>query len=165
MYRKSQEPSNTKVPARIRDHGQRHRQNKESRFYSLPLLCPFFSVLGNKKYRKRYCLRYLFFNIQCGRWDLNPHKHNAYKILSLARLQVPTLPQVTLYRPSEDYITISKHKCQQLFYIFQIYFPFPVMFLRILFRDSSLLKFPLMLTDKTKRRFFSFFCEHKKKAV
>ena len=118
MYRKSQEPSNTKVPARIRDHGQRHRQNKESRFYSLPLLCPFFSVLGNKKYRKRYCLRYLFFNIQCGRWDLNPHKHNAYKILSLARLPVPTLPQATLYRPSEDYITISQYKCQQLFYIF-----------------------------------------------
>ena len=118
MYRKSQEPSNTKVPACIRDHGQRHRQNKESRFYSLPLLCPFFSVLGNKKYRKRYCLRYLFFNIQCGRWDLNPHKHNAYKILSLARLPVPTLPQATLYRPSENYITISQYKCQQLFYIF-----------------------------------------------
>ena len=28
----------------------------------------------------------------CGRWDLNPHKRNAYKILSLARLPVPTLP-------------------------------------------------------------------------
>ena len=33
---------------------------------------------------------YLF--IICGRWDLNPHKRNAYKILSLARLPVPTLP-------------------------------------------------------------------------
>ena len=30
----------------------------------------------------------------CGRWDLNPHKRNAYKILSLARLPVPTLPHI-----------------------------------------------------------------------
>ena len=30
----------------------------------------------------------------CGRWDLNPHKRNAYKILSLARLPVPTLPHL-----------------------------------------------------------------------
>ena len=29
----------------------------------------------------------------CGRWDLNPHERNAHKILSLARLPVPTLPQ------------------------------------------------------------------------
>ena len=35
---------------------------------------------------------YLF--IICGRWDLNPHKRNAYKILSLARLPVPTLPRI-----------------------------------------------------------------------
>ena len=31
-------------------------------------------------------------NFQCGRWDLNPHGANAHKILSLARLPVPTLP-------------------------------------------------------------------------
>ena len=31
---------------------------------------------------------------ECGRWDLNPHKRNAYKILSLARLPVPTLPHI-----------------------------------------------------------------------
>ena len=31
-------------------------------------------------------------NFQCGRWDLNPHERNAHKILSLARLPVPTLP-------------------------------------------------------------------------
>ncbi len=30
---------------------------------------------------------------QCGRWDLNPHARNEHKILSLARLPVPTLPQ------------------------------------------------------------------------
>ena len=29
---------------------------------------------------------------KCGRWDLNPHERNAHKILSLARLPVPTLP-------------------------------------------------------------------------
>ncbi len=28
----------------------------------------------------------------CGRWDLNPHDRNDHKILSLARLPVPTLP-------------------------------------------------------------------------
>ena len=29
-----------------------------------------------------------------GRWDLNPHERNAHKILSLARLPVPTLPHI-----------------------------------------------------------------------
>ena len=37
---------------------------------------------------------YLF--IICGRWDLNPHKRNAHKILSLARLPVPTLPLIAM---------------------------------------------------------------------
>ena len=36
----------------------------------------------------------LLSNKKCGRWDLNPHKRNAYKILSLARLPVPTLPHI-----------------------------------------------------------------------
>ena len=36
-----------------------------------------------------------FFVNQCGRWDLNPHERNAHKILSLARLPVPTLPLTT----------------------------------------------------------------------
>lgn len=31
--------------------------------------------------------------ISCGRWDLNPHGCNSHKILSLARLPIPTLPQ------------------------------------------------------------------------
>ena len=29
---------------------------------------------------------------KCGRWELEPHERNAHKILSLARLPVPTLP-------------------------------------------------------------------------
>ena len=29
---------------------------------------------------------------KCGRWDLNPHARNEHKILSLARLPIPTLP-------------------------------------------------------------------------
>ena len=33
-------------------------------------------------------------NAICGRWDLNPHERNAHKILSLARLPVPTLPHI-----------------------------------------------------------------------
>lgn len=31
---------------------------------------------------------------KCGRWDLNPHERIAHKILSLARLPVPTLPHI-----------------------------------------------------------------------
>ncbi len=34
---------------------------------------------------------------KCGRWDLNPHERNAHKILSLARLPVPTLPHIALH--------------------------------------------------------------------
>ena len=42
----------------------------------------------------------------CGRWDLNPHKRNAYKILSLARLPVPTLPHIAFIeeKPLRDKI-------------------------------------------------------------
>ena len=43
---------------------------------------------------------------------LEPTQLESYKILSLARLPVPTLPQVTL-KPSEEYITILGEKCQQ----------------------------------------------------
>ena len=32
--------------------------------------------------------------IQCGRRDLNPYASNMHKILSLARLPVPTLPHI-----------------------------------------------------------------------
>ena len=48
----------------------------------------------HSKYRKKETLNNQGFplNNECGRWDLNPHKRNAYKILSLARLPVPTLP-------------------------------------------------------------------------
>ena len=34
---------------------------------------------------------------KCGRWDLNPHERNAHKILSLARLPVPTLPHIAFH--------------------------------------------------------------------
>ena len=37
---------------------------------------------------------YLF--IICGRWDLNPHDRIDHKILSLARLPVPTLPLIAM---------------------------------------------------------------------
>ena len=40
----------------------------------------------------------------CGRWDLNPHERIAHKILSLARLPVPTLPPVT-FRDANDILT------------------------------------------------------------
>ncbi len=39
----------------------------------------------------------MFLDIKkCGRWDLNPHERIAHKILSLARLPVPTLPHIAL---------------------------------------------------------------------
>ena len=31
--------------------------------------------------------------VSCGRWDLNPHDRIDHKILSLARLPIPTLPR------------------------------------------------------------------------
>ena len=56
----------------------------------------------------------LLSNKKCGRWDLNPHKRNAYKILSLARLPVPTLPHIAfvgfLYSPSRHLI-LYQMKC------------------------------------------------------
>ena len=50
--------------------------------------------------------------LKCGRWDLNPHDCNSHKILSLARLPVPTLPQSLSYRLSEKYNTIVEGECQ-----------------------------------------------------
>ena len=46
---------------------------------------------------------------QCGRWDLNPHDCNNHKILSLARLPVPTLPHIFdfLSLVSRDFDIIS----------------------------------------------------------
>ena len=53
---------------------------------------------------------------ECGRWDLNPHKRNAYKILSLARLPVPTLPHSSLLsREDKIYNTSKLLLCQQFF--------------------------------------------------
>ena len=45
---------------------------------------------GHKKRATTFVIA--LFN-QCGRRDLNPHARNEHKILSLARLPVPTLPQ------------------------------------------------------------------------
>ena len=52
---------------------------------------------------------------QCGRWDLNPHERIAHKILSLARLPVPTLPLDSRHK---QYITIYLAISQYLFSIF-----------------------------------------------
>ena len=59
--------------------------------------------------------------MDCGRWDLNPHDRIDHKILSLARLPVPTLPQVALSL-SEKYNTTPLTKSQHLFIIFLIFF-------------------------------------------
>ncbi len=41
----------------------------------------------------------------CGRWDLNPHDRNDHKILSLARLPVPTLPHAP-FGGNSDILTL-----------------------------------------------------------
>ncbi len=52
---------------------------------------------------------------------LEPTQLESYKILSLARLPVPTLPHRHL-KLSEEYITIPTRKCQQKNIIFSINF-------------------------------------------
>ena len=52
---------------------------------------------------------------KCGRWDLNPHERNAHKILSLARLPVPTLPRTSRH---ECYNIICAEISQYLFLFF-----------------------------------------------
>lgn len=49
---------------------------------------------------------------KCGRWDLNPHERNAHKILSLARLPVPTLPHMSDQEllSSHNSLIITKNK-------------------------------------------------------
>ncbi len=53
----------------------------------------------------------------CGRWDLNPHDRNDHKILSLARLPVPTLPRTTCFARNND-INIRILNCQHKLYNF-----------------------------------------------
>ena len=74
---------------------------------------------------------YLF--IICGRWDLNPHKRNAYKILSLARLPVPTLPHIAFLRdyfvsPSRQIVVYQNQQTKSIpflyFFIFRKCFAF-----------------------------------------
>ena len=56
---------------------------------------------------------------KCGRWDLNPHERNAHKILSLARLPVPTLPRIGCFKIS--YLSPTHINIPQLF-LFGKYF-------------------------------------------
>ena len=60
-----------------------------SMFFVSVLLVP---ILVTTK--KGMYLTFLF--NECGRWDLNPHDCNSHKILSLARLPIPTLPHIKL---------------------------------------------------------------------
>ncbi len=61
----------------------------------------------------------------CGRWDLNPHERNAHKILSLARLPVPTLPHFLRHK---RYNIITTQISQYLIFIFV-----PLFFLKLFF--------------------------------
>ena len=69
-----------------------------------------------KKGPRKHCVFKGFSKHLCGRWDLNPHKRIAYKILSLARLPVPTLPRICRPFTRPRYNNIIKLKNQsQLF--------------------------------------------------
>ena len=73
------------------------------------------------------------FYCECGRWDLNPHKRNAYKILSLARLPVPTLPHIAFLwdyfvSPSRRIVVYQNQQTKSIpflyFFIFRKCFAF-----------------------------------------
>ena len=57
------------------------------------------------------------FDLLCGRWDLNPHANNMHKILSLARLPVPTLPRIGL-PPTVDIICMNPSFVNKKLYLF-----------------------------------------------
>ena len=65
----------------------------------------------------------------CGRWDLNPHERNAHKILSLARLPVPTLPLDLRH----NWYNTTKELISQ--YIFSNFY---ILFLYFKFKNASL---------------------------
>ena len=57
-------------------------------------------LASKKSLRRLFCQKKKPLKIKgflCGRWDLNPHERNAHKILSLARLPVPTLPHIAFH--------------------------------------------------------------------
>ena len=63
------------------------------------------------------------FLLYCGRWDLNSHDRIDHKILSLARLPVPTLPHLTIaFALRIIYNTLGENKCQQFFSSFPFFF-------------------------------------------
>ena len=67
----------------------------------------------------------------CGRWDLNPHDCNSHKILSLARLPVPTLPR-TVSIISKLWLRVNRYlgffaiicRLHKYFILYLICFPF-----------------------------------------
>ncbi len=75
--------------------GQRKRKNKvRKNSVVCPFCAPFYFPTHKEKSRK-HCIHSISGrNKKCGRWDLNPHERIAHKILSLARLPVPTLPHI-----------------------------------------------------------------------
>ena len=83
------------------------------------------TILSTTFFHSFYC--------ECGRWDLNPHKRNAYKILSLARLPVPTLPHIAFLwdyfvSPSRRIVVYQNQQTKSIpflyFFIFRKCFAF-----------------------------------------
>ena len=67
--------------------------------------------------KKCYPVSRIAFLSLCGRWDLNPHACNKHKILSLARLPVPTLPRIGL-PPTVDIICMIRSFVNNKLYLF-----------------------------------------------
>ena len=84
---------------------------------SCPTNAPRHTPFLKKKAQNSWFLKLSELLIYCGRWDLNPHKRNAYKILSLARLPVPTLPHgIKINAPNYNSTIILS--CQQIVWNF-----------------------------------------------
>ena len=62
------------------------------------------------------------FLLYCGRWDLNPHDRIDHKILSLARLPVPTLPHLSVALALTKYIIHHSFKNVNKYFTFFYYF-------------------------------------------
>ncbi len=67
----------------------------------------------------------VLFAVSCGRWDLNPHERIAHKILSLARLPVPTLPHLLRVFSRAQEVLYHMIPKRQLFFLFYYFFYYP----------------------------------------
>ena len=88
--------------------------------------------------------------LSCGRWDLNPHERIAHKILSLARLPVPTLPHIAFLL-----LKFNFHSRQLVLY--QKFFIMSTLFQNFFQKNFPTSKFPWKTTQISCALFLVFF--------